>query len=176
MKDKDAWVQTFTGKQFHVFDPSLHEISIIDIAHSLSLVCRFNGHCKTFYSVAEHSWRASFLVQHCDALAALMHDASEAYLSDISKPVKPHLANYYEIEDGLMVAIAKKYKFQYPLPPSVKEADVTLLFTEKRDLMGPEPFAWTGTVKPLTEVIAPMTPAVAKDMFLKRFAQLSMVA
>src|SRR5271165_7548492 len=85
---KGDWIQTYTGRVMYPLDPRPEEINIIDIAHALSNLCRFTGHVRTFYSVAEHSVRVS---QHCDpkdALWGLLHDASEAYLADMSRPMK----------------------------------------------------------------------------------------
>jgi 5'-deoxynucleotidase YfbR-like HD superfamily hydrolase len=150
----------------------MRDFNIIDIAHALSMQCRFSGHCREFYSVAEHSWRVSLAVPQEYALAGLMHDASEAYLADVSKPIKHLLGGYKEMEDELMHRLAEKFKFTYPLPGIVKVADVVLLATEARDLMGRSPAEWKLPFPPLANTIVPMSPAKAKDMFLKRFASL----
>ena len=79
---------TYTGKEFYPLDPNPADIDIKDIAHALSNCCRFAGHIKSFYSVAQHSVIVSELCEPENALAGLLHDASEAYLSDIARPVK----------------------------------------------------------------------------------------
>jgi uncharacterized protein len=86
-----AWIQTVTGKQFWPMDAQPEEVDIEDIAHALSLPCRFNGHCKQFYSVAEHSIHVSRVVSNENAARGLLHDAAEAYLSYIPQPVKREL-------------------------------------------------------------------------------------
>ena len=89
---RDYWFTTYTGKKFHIFDPSLDEIDIADIAHSLSLICRYGGHLPEHYSVAQHSVLVSNLVPENIALEALLHDAEEAYTGDMIRPFKKHPA------------------------------------------------------------------------------------
>src|ERR1017187_8490138 len=100
-------IRTYMGHYVNVFDPNPDTIVIEDIAHALSMIPRWGGHCAWFYSVAQHSCNTAYCLPDaykCKAhqFAALMHDASEAYLMDIPRPIKKHLTNYYEIEDGLM--------------------------------------------------------------------------
>ena len=80
----DGWMQTLTGKKFYPLNPTLDSIDIIDIAGALSKMCRFGGHCNKFYSISEHCWHLSYKASPPNRLAALMHDASEAYLVDTS--------------------------------------------------------------------------------------------
>lgn len=82
------WIQTFTGKQFWPLAPKASDVCIEDIAHALSLKCRFGGHVKKFYSVAEHCVRVMKILKPADQLWGLMHDAAEAYLPDIAAPIK----------------------------------------------------------------------------------------
>ena len=130
------WIETYTGKKFGLLDPQPESICVEDIAHALSNQCRYTGHTKRFYSVAEHSCYVCELSK--DARSGLMHDASEAYLSDLSRPVK-HLTPvgppYLEIEDRIMRVIADKFKFRWPAPEDVKKADNVLLLLEKQHLM-----------------------------------------
>jgi 5'-deoxynucleotidase YfbR-like HD superfamily hydrolase len=172
IRQTDEWIQTYTSKKFYPRAPRPQDFDIRDIAHALSLQCRFSGHCNTFYSVAEHSVRVSLAVPQDTLLArtALMHDASEAYLSDICKPIKHLLGGYQEMEDELMSRLAARFNFTFPLPPMVKVADVVLLATEARDLMGPAPAEWNLPFKPLGEKIVPISPEKAKEWFLRRFA------
>jgi len=128
-------IRTFTGIYVNVFEPTLEMICIEDIAHGLSNQCRFAGHLKKFYSVAQHSWHCYTLAPSKHKLAALLHDASEAYLCDIPKPIKKHLPDYCKIEDNLMKVISKKFGFEYPLSKEVKEADKTMLKVEWEKLM-----------------------------------------
>jgi 5'-deoxynucleotidase YfbR-like HD superfamily hydrolase len=129
------WIQTYSGKKFDLLNPTPESISIFDIAHALSNICRYTGHTKEFYSVAQHSVLASVNVPPKDALAGLLHDATEAYLTDISKPLKMLLPEYCKLEDKIYKIIAAKFGLPAELPASVKEADLRLLATEKRDLL-----------------------------------------
>lgn len=108
-------IRTFTGKYMNVFEPTEDMICIEDVAHALSNQCRFGGHLPKFYSVAQHSLMCCEMATPERKLEALLHDASEAYLLDVPKPIKQRLSNYKEIEDNLMRLIAKKFGFQYPL-------------------------------------------------------------
>lgn len=166
------WIQTFTGRRFHPLRPDPAEIDIRDIAHALSLLCRFNGHCRRFYSVAEHSIRVSRAVPREHALAGLLHDAAEAYVSDLPRPVKRSVPAFREMEDLLLEAIFGRYGIDWPLHPSVVSADDALLATEKRDLMGAGPSDWGLDAIPLPEEIEPLDPAAAEEAFLIRYAEL----
>lgn len=130
--------QTFTGKNFHYFDAKPEQIDIIDIAHSLSNQCRFNGHCSRFYSVAEHCWLASYLVDPKFALEALLHDASEAYIGDIPKPLKLGIADIIDpLENGILDMVFEKYGVgsATPLSKEVKAVDLEMLYWEKKQLL-----------------------------------------
>src|SRR6478752_7418281 len=104
-------IRTFTGKWMDVFSPTPEMICIEDIAHALSLMCRFGGHTPTLYSVGQHSIHVSKLVGNKHKLAALLHDASEAYFMDIPRPIKKKVLEYGPIEDKLMKVIAEKFGF-----------------------------------------------------------------
>ena len=98
--DKDiGWIETYSGKQFYLDGTDTDSIVIEDIAHALANLCRYNGHTNRFYSVAEHSVLVSYAVPKEYALWGLMHDASEAYLSDIPRPFKAMIANYKTMEE-----------------------------------------------------------------------------
>lgn len=128
-------IRTHSGLYMNVFEPTIEMICIEDIAHALSMQCRFGGHLPEFYSVAQHSWHCSQLVSNENAMAALLHDASEAYLLDIPKPIKKRLSDYKEIEHNLMLLIAKKFNFNYPLDKEIKEVDELMLQIEWDNLM-----------------------------------------
>lgn len=105
---------TYSGTKFYVTNPREEDVKEIDIAHALSLTCRANGHCKYFYSVAQHCLncaREAAARKHSAKLqlACLLHDASEAYISDITRPFKPLLNNYREFESRIQGCIYKKY-------------------------------------------------------------------
>lgn len=129
-------IRTVSGIYINVFEPTPEMICIEDIAHSLSYQCRFGGHLPKFYSVAQHSLNCSFLIENDQyKLAALLHDASEAYLLDIPRPIKQGLSNYKDIENGLMNVIAQKFGFEYPLHSKIKEVDEMMLQIEWDCLM-----------------------------------------
>ncbi len=129
-------IRTVTGLYMNIFEPTLEMICIEDIAHALSRQCRFAGHLPDFYSVASHSINCASMLNGPEAkLAALLHDASEAYLVDIPRPIKPHLTNYKMLEDRLMELIAEKFGFHYPLAPAIHEIDRWMLQWEWECLM-----------------------------------------
>lgn len=167
-----CWIQTYTGVAFYPLEPRAQDVAIADIAHALALQCRFSGHVRTFYSVAEHSIRLARAVPPADALWGLLHDAAEAYLIDVPRPIKRHSpvgAPFRAIEGRIMEAICAHFALPVEPPPSIKVADRRLLMTEKRDLLGPEPFAWTHHDAPYEERIQPWSWEIAEQIFLDTF-------
>ena len=157
-------IRTYSGIYINVFEPTPEMICIEDIAHALSNQCRFGGHLPVFYSVAQHSYHCSQSVNQEHKLAALLHDASEAYLLDIPRPIKNRLSNYKDIEHNLMILIADKFGFNYPLHNDIKLADELALVAEWNCLM-------------LKKSKAPFLDAVldnkkSKDKFLETFESL----
>lgn len=136
------WIETYTGIKFWPLDPLPHEVSLNDIAHALAMLCRANGHCATFYSVAQHSLNvskelASLGYSQRLQLMGLLHDASEAYLSDITRPVKKYLPQYIEIEHKLQTTIFHAFNL-FPTAEEleiVSQIDNALLAHEVRTLM-----------------------------------------
>jgi uncharacterized protein len=161
-----AWMTTFTGKKFHFLNPQPDEIDIVDIAHHLSLLCRFTGAVRSFYSVAEHSIRVAQIVPRGLELAALLHDAAEAYINDISRPVK-YSHKIEETEKIISRAIGSKFGVDFS-DPRIKQADNVLLATEARDLM-PNTFGWAELPEPLSKRIYPHNSAFAEGIFLGMF-------
>lgn len=140
MSRNGDWIQTYTGRRIWPLDPRIEEINIDDIAHSLSMQCRFNGHTKHFYSVAEHCCHVHDLVAAPWQRGALLHDASEAYLCDLPRPLKRSegfAEQYLEAETRLMGVIAERYRIIWPLVKGIHEADNRLLATEALQLMSP---------------------------------------
>ena len=171
----DGWMQTLTGKKFYPLNPTLDSIDIIDIAGALSKMCRFGGHCNKFYSISEHCWHLSYKASPPNRLAALMHDASEAYIADIVRPIKPHLQNYRAIEDGLMEKIAEKFDFDWPLPQEVKHLDLGILSDEREQnmtCMNVESLVWGNILPAIGVKLKFWAPPVAQEMFLERFFEL----
>jgi len=153
---KGEWMQTASGGRYWPDDPKPEDIHLADIATALSRVCRFGGHGRAFYSVAQHSVLVSHEVKRRggslqDQQWGLLHDASEAYLGDVVWPLKrsPLMAGYKELERRSEVAIAKRFGLPVrderafgldrsvaDMPPIIKLVDLVLLSTEKRDIMG----------------------------------------
>lgn len=173
-----AWIQTASGGKFHILDPQQSEIHITDIAHALSMMCRFTGHVRRFYSVAEHSVHASRIVPANDALWALLHDASEAYIADLNRPLKHFTAvgpTYMTVEAKIMLAICQKFRLSATQPESVHVADTAMLYAEKDQLMPPVEWEtkWGSDQKSAKVETRCWAPDVAKAMFLSRYYELT---
>lgn len=165
------WIQTYTGRQFWPLDPRADEVDIQDIAHALSNLCRFTGHCAWFYSVAQHSVLVSRACDPADALAGLLHDAAEAYVADLPRPIKrqPGMEAYRDAEALVHGAIGERFGVAVLMPPSVVAADEAVLATEGRDLMKRIGATWNLRAAPLPGTIAPWSSLVARHQFLRRF-------
>lgn len=170
---RNDWITTYSGLPFFPMAPKAEDVRIEDIAHALSNLCRFAGHTRTFYSVAQHSVLVSRLCAPCDALWGLLHDASEAYLCDIVSPVKrvPGLDGYRDIERQVQRAVATKFGLAPDEPASVRAADRVLLKTEQRDLMR-MPAGWDAPPESI-RTLTPMEPRAAESLFLRRFYELT---
>ena len=134
-------ILTFSGKSFDVLDPSPEMIDLEDIASALSKLCRFGGHAQQFYSVAEHCTLASRMAEKISPSDrvlmawALMHDASEAYLVDLPRPIKGQLPDYVRLEDSIQQAISKRFDLPWPMPDEVHQIDGDMLAFELRKYM-----------------------------------------
>lgn len=177
-----TWIQTASGLKFPLLEIDPAAILIEDIAHALSMLCRFNAQCLRFYSVAEHSVHVSHEIRPDLALIGLMHDTAEAYLGDVPGPLKKQLTQFQEIEANLMRAIAAKFAFAVPEDGSdaareLKRADVQLLVDEKAVIMAPEPEPWPPDAPSVKDRrrIECWPPEVAKAKFLVRFEALCKV-
>ncbi|QWA09827.1 HD family hydrolase [Sodalis ligni] len=170
-----TWITTFSGHHFDYADPDINSICISDIAHALSNECRYAGHCPQFYSVAQHSVLTSMIVPPAFALEALLHDAAEAYCKDIPSPLKALLPSYRSVEARIDAVIRRKFGLPAVNSPEVKDADLIMLATERRDLeIDP------GTVWPMLEgipvadlVVFPLTPCQAERAFFERWDELN---
>jgi len=175
-KRKGDWVQTYKRKQFWPLDPRSEDVDIEDIAHSLSLICRFNGHCNVFYSVAQHSVIVSHVVRPSESMVGLLHDGAEAYLGDIVRPVKRFLLGIKEIERELERVIFQHFGITTYDKGEVSRADNLVLFTEMRDMMYEPPAVWRESEKYipflLRERIIALEPKESERLFLERYGML----
>ncbi len=191
----EFWIQTRSGKAFPLIDPPPEAIDIEDVAWSLAFQCRFNGHTRKFYSIAEHSVRVArrLVAAHPEggaalALMGLLHDAAEAYVGDVVLPLKlamramdsHHSSHYDDVERGLEGRIMERFgiplesRVRMDFRQWVKRADAELLATEKRDLLGPGEREWGDLVaQALQEKIHPWYPEEARNAFLAEFRKLT---
>lgn len=196
---KGDWMITYTGGEFWPLDPRPEEISMTDIAHSLALLCRFNGHCQKFYSVAQHSVIVSRMVNSPrNRLPALLHDAAESYIGDIIIPFKNSLNQVKEIEEEIMEAVYSRFGVGDYDADEIKRADKIALFAEMRELgqapetggrcrtrkrktmesvlrsVEPEKYEeyWEESSQILKNGIIPLSPEESEELFLKRYEEL----
>lgn len=168
-----TWILTSTGRRLDFSIPSADQIDIIDIANGLSKCCRFSGQCRAFYSVAQHSVLVSEIVRRPVALAALLHDAAEAYTGDLPSPLKELIPQAQHVENELMHAVYEHFGLW--VSPSeqqaIRHADLIMLATERRDLMphDQEPWPCLDGVIPRIAKIEPWPHDTAWKLFLERF-------
>tara|TARA_R110000803_G_scaffold23746_3_gene57992 strand:+ start:1491 stop:2027 length:537 start_codon:yes stop_codon:yes gene_type:complete len=171
-----AIIQAHSGEYIDLENPHKSKFLIEDIAHGLANTCRFGGQCSPFYSVAQHCVHVSLLVPPRYARAGLLHDGAEAYVGDVSSPLKALLANYQYIEEDVQFQIWLQHCGQGLDHPEVKKADLIALATERRDLMPNTPTneAWSmlDGITPDQDKIEPWGPYTAKEAFLARHRQI----
>jgi len=178
----ELWMQTYTGIVFNPVDPREEDVRLADIGHALANICRFNGHCRKFYSVAQHSLFVAELLMDTRLIlnvnsasqgkafcAALLHDAAEAYLGDIIRPLKPVFDGFKVTESHLLRCIHRAFGLivSTDVESTIKHCDAVALATEARDLMGPPPRSWESLVEPSPTRIRPLPPKIAEDAWLK---------
>lgn len=167
-------ILTYTGEEFHPLNPTVEEVHPLDIAHPLALKTRYTGHCKFFYSVAQHSvyvydYARALGMSAVDCKWALLHDASEAYLPDVATPIKGHLPGFREIEERLLRVIGERFGLPWPKNPQLSIMDRTLYWHEMAALMHPVEWVTRDNdaeeVPDVVKVVAPIgrwTPEVAE--------------
>lgn len=128
-------VETYTGVLLDLANPKPKQIRIADIVHGLSVTCRWGGQCGKFYSVAEHSLLVASMVVEKFKLWALLHDAAEAYMGDVTNPLKRMVPEYSKIENRLLDVILKKFGMDWPLPNPIKINDMAAQDVERAYLM-----------------------------------------
>lgn len=171
--DRGNWMMLAGGRKFHPFDPRPEDIDIDDIAHALSHVCRFGGHVRRFYSVAEHSVLVARCVPKIVGLAALLHDAAEAYLGDIPRPIKhsPEMDGWRKAEARVERAIAARFSIGWPMDGAIKQVDDRIILDEWAALM-PATREYIGVSgEPLGVRIEGWSPCRAAAEFLDAFEQ-----
>ena len=169
-----AVIATCSGGYFSFADPASTPVAISDIARGLANLCRYGGQINRFYSVAEHSVHASYLVPSRHAYAALMHDAGEALTGDMVKPLKEVLPDFQEVEARVEQALFTAYAVPQPLPEAVKTADLQMLILEKEQLKGNyDQWSWCAHVpRPPHRRLECWTPDEAYARFMERFSEL----
>lgn len=181
-------IVTYTGKYFDLLNPTPDMVCIEDIAHSLANICRYTGHVRGFYSVAQHCVLMARADLPGDPLKKLLHDADEAYIGDIASPWKQLLwickpadkttFEYYvsirDWESKVQKVIGLALGVDLSHSADVKEADNRMYFTEVRDLMPPskEFGKWRGNLKPLADRIVCWSPKYAEREFLDEHIKL----
>jgi hypothetical protein len=174
------YLQTVSGRWVNPFDPDPAQLDAGDIARALANQCRFGGHCHVFYSVAQHCVIVSRVVEDRggdveDVFAALMHDASEAYLGDMPHPLKHRSAlgaAFRDAEHALEAAIRDRFRIKADVP-EVKRVDRALLATERRAFSA-EAWHWPEleNVEPLDLELVAWSPDKAAEEFARRYAEL----
>lgn len=163
----------FSGEYFDFEDPERSLFDIHDIARGLSHICRFAGQCSRFYSVAEHSVYVSQIVPIEHAFAGLMHDAAEAFVGDMAKPLKVMCPDYSAIEKRVERAVLDRFGLTLPLPPQVKEADIIMLATEQQQIMrNRDDWEYTRGRQVAEIEIKCLDPDDAYRLFVERFRHL----
>lgn len=170
-----AWMQVYSGEPFYPLYAEPADVDINDVAHALGMVCRYAGHCRIFYSVAEHSVLMSHTVDPENALWALLHDATEAYIGDMVRPLKHELRSYMAAEARLAEVIAIKFGLEGSMPAQVVEHDTRIVVDEKAQIMAPSRLPWSALegYAPLGVTVQGWDPYTASEMFLARFQQLT---
>lgn len=174
------YIELLSGKNFYFLEPKEEDFEIEDIAHALSFTCRFTGQCSKYYSVAEHSYLVSLLLEGTGLeLDGLLHDGGEAYLPDVASPIKQFLPDYERIENGIMEKLFNRFGLEYPMHPAVKFCDRVMLSTEAHYLLPSKGSTWDmwGWPKERPKVEAGIRPScvepsVAKTLFLERYLEL----
>jgi 5'-nucleotidase len=166
-------IMLHSGAWFDFCAPSASNFTIDDIAHGLANICRYSGQCRKFYSVAEHSILVSETAKGFE-FEALLHDAAEAFLGDITRPLKQMLPEFKRIESQVEAAILERFGVRSPLPPQVKQADLRVLAAEQKQIMPDGTDGWVRgqKVEPAPIIIRNLPPAKAKRLFLDRFEAL----
>ena len=176
MEQTESCITTVGGNFFDLLKPEEYEYDIDEIATALSNICRYTGHVNRFYSVAEHSVLVSKLLPDGLALSGLLHDASEAFIGDVSSPLKKLLPEYKKIEEGIQTAIANHFGLEYPFPKEIHEADKRMYWQERQEVAdnGIKDKLWHQDFRAARKVEATgLAPHMARRMFMARFREIT---
>ena len=162
-----------SGRLFDFLDPHGSDFAIEDVAHGLALVCRYAGQCRDFYSVAEHSLLVSDVATN-HRYEALLHDAAEAFIGDITRPLKQLLPDYKRIEEAVEDAVIERFGMDRAYRSEVKATDLRVLAAEQMQIMAPGTADWAAEaqVEPAAITVRFLSPKAAKRQFLKRYEEL----
>jgi len=169
---RGSTILTSSGRYFDLIAPTADMVVPIDIARGLANTCRFAGHTREFYSVAQHCILVSSILPPRLALAGLLHDAAEAYVGDVVSPLKQHLPNFKEIEHRIERVIAKKFGLTFPWPSEVKHADFRALRFEREQLMQARGDWNLAEYEPIDGRLIPLGPKEAATAWSYRFMEL----
>jgi hypothetical protein len=174
---KGDWMQTSRGTMFWPLDPRASEVHVEDIAHALSMLCRYGGHCKHFYSVGQHSVYVSRVLaawghDPLTCMIGLLHDATEAYCVDVPRPIKRYLAGYNQIEARIWLAVAEHFSLPAEMPECIHLADNAVLLAEKAQIMLPSPAPWSVPGEPADIEIIRLHPDAVRRIFMARYDEL----
>lgn len=165
-------IRTISGRYFTFSRPQDYKFDIEEVGHSLSNICRYTGHVREFYSVAQHSVLVSYCVPEPDVKTAFGHDFGESVLGDVSSPLKAQLEDYKAREYVVEKEIARQFGLIFPHPPSVKSADLRVMLAEMRDLKDGYISADYPGLKPIDYPIRPMEPKMAFTYFMNRWEEI----
>lgn len=177
VKQTKSCISTIGGEFFDLKRPSVNEYNIEEMAHSLSRINRYTGHIvPENYTVAEHCYHVSHAVPEQHALAGLLHDASEAFVGDVSSPLKKLLGRVYtDLEDAIQEEIAKRFGIEYPFHEEIHLADKRLYWAERREIAPSiKDTLWHQDLR-ASRKVTPVgwRPNKAKRKFLERFKELT---
>lgn len=175
------FVETYTGRTFFPLAPNVNDITIIDIAHHLANQCRYSGAASFYYSTAQHCCLLADFVQKqpgatpLDCLQILIHDAAEAYLVDIPRPIKQHMPQFREWDRSIQMCVRSWLDLGgVPIPPWQDEVDSRIIVDERAQVMSDSGNDWGHNLEPLGIEIAPWSNILAEQQFLMRYAAYSM--
>lgn len=168
-------MQTYRGHRFDYLRTTPEMVDIDDIARALSMQCRFNGHVSAFYSVAQHSVHVSEHLKHLPArgrMQGLLHDATEAYVGDVVRPLKRLMPIYATMEERVWLAVCEHFDITETMHPDVLMADEQMLIREAKEILPVDILTdWDENAGPsqIVNTIDPWLPGKAEQMFLSEY-------